>query len=56
MIGATSNTGGDFNETTRKAYVALKMEDRNALLGQWTDPDGSRFRDANFTVSGISLR
>ena len=32
------------------------MEGRNALLGQWTDPDGSRFRDASFVVSGISLR
>ena len=32
------------------------MEGRNALLGQWTDPDGCRFRDASFVVSGISLR
>ena len=56
LIGATNNTGGDFNETTRRAYVALKMGGRNALLGQWTDPDGSRFRDASFAVSGISIR
>ena len=32
------------------------MEGRNALLGQWTDPDGNRFRDAGFAVSGISFR
>lgn len=56
LIGATNNTGGDFNEYTRRAYVTLKMEGRNALLGQWTDPDGNRFRDAGFAVSGISFR
>ena len=56
LIGAANNAGGDFNETARRAYVALKMmEGRNALLGQWTDPDGSRFMDA-VTVSGIYTR
>ena len=56
LISVTNNTGGDFNEATRRAYVALKMESKNALLGQWTDPDGSRFRDVSFAISGISLR
>lgn len=60
LIGATNNTGGDFNETTRRAYVALRMEGRNALLGQCTDPDGNRFRDAsccigNFHQAGIGV-
>ena len=29
------------------------MEGRRALLGQWTDTDGRRFRDTSFAVSGI---
>ena len=53
LIGATNNTGGDFNETTRRAYAALRMEGRNALLGQWTDPDGSRFRDASYRIGNF---
>lgn len=56
LIGATNNTDGDFNETTRRAYVALKVEGRNALLGQWADPDGNRFKDTSFAVSGIPLK
>lgn len=56
LIGATNNTGDDFNETTKNAYVALKAEGRNVLLGQWTDPDGRRFRDVSFAVSGINLK
>ena len=53
VIGATNNTGGDFDEVTREAYIALRMEGRRALLGQWVDPDGRRFRDTIFVVSGI---
>ena len=56
LIGATNNTGDDFNETTKNAYVALKAEGRNVLLGQWTDPDGRRFMDVSFAVSGINLK
>ena len=32
------------------------MEGRRALLGQWVDPDGRRFRDTSFVVSGIGRR
>ena len=53
VIGAANNTGGDFDEVTREAYIALRMEGRRALLGQWVDPDGRRFRDTIFVVSGI---
>ena len=56
VIGATSNTSGDFSEVTREAYIALRMGGRRALLGQWTDPDGHRFRDTSFVVSGIGRR
>ena len=31
----------------------MRTEGRSALLGQWTDPDGRRFRDTGFAVSGI---
>ena len=47
---------GDFNEATKDAYVALRTEGRHALLGQWTDPDGRRFRGTVFAVSGIGRR
>ena len=56
LIGATNNTGDDFNETTKNAYVALKAGGKNVLLGQWTDPDGRRFRDVSFAASGINLK
>ena len=56
VIGATNNTGGDFNEVTREACIALRVEGKRALLGQWTDPDGRRFRDTSFAVSGIGRR
>ena len=56
VISATNNTSGDFSEVTREAYIALRMEGRRALLGQWTDPDGHRFRDTSFVVSGIGRR
>ena len=56
LIGATNNTGDDFNETTKNAYVALKAGGKNVLPSQWTDPDGRRFRDVSFAISGINLK
>ena len=56
VISATNNTSGDFDEVTRQMYIALRMKGRRALLGQWTDPDGCRFRDTSFVVSGIGRR
>ena len=56
LIGATNNTGDDFNETTKNAYAALKAGGKNVLPGQWADPDGRRFRDVSFAASGINLK
>lgn len=56
LMDVTNNTEGEFNETTRKAYVALKMKGSNALLSQWTDSDGHRFGAAGLAVSGTSLK
>lgn len=56
VIGATNNMDGNFNDVTRDTYITLRMKGMRALLGQWTDPDGRRFRDTIFTVSGIKLR
>ena len=56
LIDIINNTEGEFNETTRKSYVALKMKGRNALLSQWTDSVCHVFRDASLAVSGTSLK
>lgn len=56
LIDIINNTEGEFNETTRKAYVALKMKGRSALLSLRIDSDGHRFGAAGLAVSGTSLK
>ena len=53
IIGVTNNKG-DFNMTTEQAFIRLGKERKNAVLGQWIDKKGRRFRDTAFIISGIT--
>ncbi len=53
IIGITDNAG-DFDDYSKAAYVWLRSEQKEAMLGQWTDPRGIRYRDVLLVISGIS--
>ena len=53
-IIAITNNEECFNETTMKAYVKLCTEGKIVMLGQWTDPNGSTYKDVITIMSGIN--
>ena len=53
-IVGTTNNKRDFDEATRNVYVQLRREGKEAMLGQWTNRKGVRYRDVIFVISGIS--
>ena len=53
VIGVTNNEG-DFDRYTKEAYVILRMDKKDAVLGQWIGPLGATYRDVALVLSGIS--
>lgn len=52
LISVTNNEE-DFGDDTRDAYVRLRKNKLDVMLGQWTDICGTLYRDVTMAVSGI---
>lgn len=53
VVGVTNNPA-DYNETTKEAYLRMRLQQKEVMLGQWTSPHGVRYRDAILIMSGIN--
>ena len=53
LIGITNNRG-DFNDATKEAYVQMRSQQKEVMLGQWMSPHGNTYRDVILALSGIS--
>lgn len=55
LISVTDNEK-DFGDDTRDAYVRLRKNKVDVMLGQWTDIDGILYRDVTMAVSRIGSK